>query len=645
MKNKSAVYPVFSTSVDNGLAPGVDGLSNNGYYSNPDEVQVNRSKEGTPQSKAGDLDPWDLVPISMQNSDGPAWKDMSSKQMVLAVLKNTLKISVAICLLYLFVCSLNFLSNSFRLIAGRTTGSVLQNEYISNPIVGLMIGILVTVLVQSSSTSTSIIVSMVNASILSVHSAVPMIMGSNIGTSVTNTIVSLTQVGDRNVFRRAFAGATVHDMFNWLSVFVLLTTEIATGLLESVTLRIVDTADWSQAKGGKLRLLKVITDPFTKTVIQVDKNVLKHWSHNDPDYVNASLIKKSCKGGPCDFLFADTTMSDQTVGLILLFFSLLLLCICLILIVKILSSIMKGSIAQIIKVALNADIPYVPWLTGYIAIAIGAVMTVLVQSSSIFTSTITPLIGLGLISVDRSYPLTLGSNIGTTTTALLASMAGHDEGRKSSVQIALVHLLFNILGIMIFYPIPFMRFPIPLAKALGNITANYRWFAIFYLIAMFLLLPGFVFALSLGGTIALYCVGVPILVLFALIVLLNVLQNKIPDRLPAKLQNWNFLPLPLRSLEPYDKILTSSPCCSSCRKDEMDELSLPATVVRGTNQASMNIKNAENGGVTLVQSKTLFPVAPLYSSQNELKPMPEEKMRKSDQSEGHVNPTLEVERM
>jgi sodium-dependent phosphate cotransporter len=92
-----------------------------------------------------------------------------------------------------------------------------------------MVGIMTTVLVQSSSTSTSIIVSMVSAQFLDVQTAIPIIMGANIGTSITNTIVSLTQVGDRNQFRRAFAGATVHDMFNWLTVISLLIVEVTTG--------------------------------------------------------------------------------------------------------------------------------------------------------------------------------------------------------------------------------------------------------------------------------------------------------------------------------------------------------------------------------------------------------------------------------
>ena len=61
--------------------------------------------------------------------------------------------------------------------------------------------------------------------------AIPIVMGANIGTSVTNTIVSLGQITDRNEFRRAFAGATVHDIFNWLSVFVLFPVEVITGAI------------------------------------------------------------------------------------------------------------------------------------------------------------------------------------------------------------------------------------------------------------------------------------------------------------------------------------------------------------------------------------------------------------------------------
>ena len=190
--------------------------------------------------------------------------------------------------LYLFVCSLTFLSTSFRILGGRNLSKLFSSsEILSNPIVGIMIGILVTVAVQSSSTSTSIIVALVSAG-APVKNAIPMIFGSNVGTSVTNTIVSMTQAGDREAFRRAFAAATVHDMFNWLSVIVLTIIELATGFLEKTTQVMVDSMDFDESNnatrnngssgGSGPDLLKPLTKPLTNLVVQVDKQVLLGWS-------------------------------------------------------------------------------------------------------------------------------------------------------------------------------------------------------------------------------------------------------------------------------------------------------------------------------------------------------------------------------
>lgn len=143
--------------------------------------------------------------------------------------------------LYLFICSLDFLSSAFRLLGGKAAGEAFaSNAILSNPVAGLMIGVLATVLVQSSSTTTSIVVSMVASRILDVEPAIPIVMGANIGTSVTNTIVSLAQAAERNEFRRAFAGATVHDIFNWLSVLVFLPLEVATRYLARLTDKIIE---------------------------------------------------------------------------------------------------------------------------------------------------------------------------------------------------------------------------------------------------------------------------------------------------------------------------------------------------------------------------------------------------------------------
>ncbi|XP_013781308.1 sodium-dependent phosphate transport protein 2B-like [Limulus polyphemus] len=518
-----------------------------------------------------ELDPWALPELMDQ---GVKWSELSRSGKVLRVFQSLAKLGALLLLLYFFICSLDFLSSAFRLLGGKVAGDVLsKNELLSNPVVGLMIGVLVTVLVQSSSTSTSIVITMVGTDLVEVRSAIPIIMGANIGTSMTNTIVSLMQASERNEFRRAFAAATVHDMFNWLTVIVLLPIEISTGYLYHVTNAILKSTEWEQNKDADRDFLKKLTKPFTKTIIQLDKNVITAIANKDETARNMSLIKQCCKNNgtdcisECKFLLKGLNWSDSIVGLLLLAVSLVLLCSCLILLVKLLHSMLKGRIAVIIKKTVNVD-PRFPFsmFVGYVAILIGMIMTILVQSSSIFTSALTPLAGIGVISLERMYPLTLGSNIGTTATGILAALAADKGHIRDTLQLAFCHLFFNISGILLFYPLPFMRFPITLAKLLGNLTAEYRWFSIVYLLLMFVFAPGIVFGLSLAGPNVLLGLGLPLLLFFFLIIAINIIQRKRPSLLPLFLQNWMWLPEWLHSLDPLDRFLTRilrlCKCCS-----------------------------------------------------------------------------------
>ncbi|XP_045600158.2 sodium-dependent phosphate transport protein 2A isoform X1 [Procambarus clarkii] len=480
-----------------------------------------------------------------------------------------LKLGALVGLLYLFVCSLKLLASSFRLLGGRTASTVFQqSQVLSNPVVGLMMGVLVTVLVQSSSTSSSIVVSMVAANFLDVPTAIPIIMGANIGTSVTNTLVSIGQVGDREQFERAFAGAVVHDMFNWLCVGVLLPLEVATGYLNLLTKAILSGITLEQ-NDMQVELFSGITKPFTDKIVTLDKSVLTGWTMKDPAYENATLLRRLCAHPhnetqlvTCGTLAAQLPLNDTGVGMVLLAMSLILLTICLIAIVKTLSSMLKGSVAIVVQRVLNADLPRVPWLTGYLAILAGAIMTFILQSSSIFTSTLTPLVGLGMISVERMYPLTLGSNLGTTTTALLAALASDPASLRPAIQIALVHLFFNVTGLLIWYPIPFLRLPVRLALGLGKITAKYRWFAVVYMVMSFAIVPLFVFAVSLGGPVVMYCVFIPIAIFMLIVIFINIAQVRFPKCLPLLLRTWHWLPLPLRSLHPYDDLISRLMCCT-----------------------------------------------------------------------------------
>ncbi|CAJ1058583.1 sodium-dependent phosphate transport protein 2A [Xyrichtys novacula] len=430
---------------------------------------------------------------------------------------------------------------------------------------------------------------------LEVRSAVPIIMGSNIGTSVTNTIVAMMQAAERSEFQRAFAGATIHDCFNWLSVLVLLPLEVVSGLMTRLSHLLVTSFNLQPGEEAP-ELLKVITEPLTQLIIQLDKCVITGIAMGNEDMRNRSLVKEWCQTdrvmqsagnlsaencGPthdlvpslkCRHLFVSSGLSDLSVGLILLAGSMAVLCICLLLLVKLLHSILEGHVAKVIHRVINTDLPYpFGWLAGYTAMFVGAGVTFVVQSSSVFTSAMTPLVGIGVISLERAYPLTLGSNIGTTATALLAALASPGNKLAAAIQIALCHLFFNLFGILLWYPLPFMRLPIRMARVLGERTAKYRWFAVLYLLLCFLLLPSLVLGLSLAGWRVLAGVGAPFMGVSVFVAMVNIMQARSPGHLPMKLQTWDFLPQWMRSLKPLDRLIAKTTVCCTCEEGEGQE--------------------------------------------------------------------------
>ena len=196
------------------------------------------------------------------------WEELEPMEKVAAVAVVVAKLALILGSLYAFICSLSFLADGFRLVGGRQAGQVFSNnELLGNPIAGMLMGVLVTVLVQSSSTSTSIIITMVAADLLTVEQAIPLIMGANVGTSVTSTIVALGHTSDRSEFRRAFAAATVHDMFNFLSVAIFLPIEMAFGYLYHLSSALVDASPGLQKGNKPPDILKKLTKPLTAYVI------------------------------------------------------------------------------------------------------------------------------------------------------------------------------------------------------------------------------------------------------------------------------------------------------------------------------------------------------------------------------------------
>ncbi len=217
---------------------------------------------------------------------------------------SVLRSALVVALIYFFLVGVSSLETGIKIMGADTQERLFST--VSNPLAGLFIGILGTILVQSSSASTSVIVGLVATRALKIDDAAPMIMGANIGTTVTNTLVSLAHIRQSEEFKRAFSVATVHDFFNVIAVAILLPIELATGVLSSIT----------------------------------------------------------------------ESISRQLLG--------------------------------------NA---------GMVAMLLGVIITIAVQSSSITTSVLIPMSAAGVLSLRNAFPVTLGANVGTIITALLAALA------------------------------------------------------------------------------------------------------------------------------------------------------------------------------------------------------------------------------
>ena len=216
---------------------------------------------------------------------------------------------------------------------------------------------------------------------------------------------------------------------------------------------------------------------------------------------------------------------------------------------------LRGKLVSVVKKTINADFPK-PFhhFSGYLAMLVGLLITLLIHSSSIFTSILTPLVGIGVVSIERMFPLTLGANIGTTFTAVLAALANDSSKIGLTMQIALCHLMFNIFGVLIWYVLPPVRkIPIKIAKKLGDTTAKYRWFAPCYVITCFFVLPAAIFGLSIAGWQIMVLTAGPFAMLLLVITTVNILQSRAPQALPSRLRDWGWAPEFLRSLEPIDR--------------------------------------------------------------------------------------------
>ena len=349
-----------------------------------------------------------------------------------------------IALLYLFLTGVELLGGGFKNLGKDLVDGLFEG--VSNPVGGLFVGLLATVLVQSSSVSTSVIVGLVAAGVVNTGDAVPMIMGANLGTTVTNTLAALGHVRHDIEFKRAFAAATVHDFFNILAVIVFLPIELITGYLSSTATWLTDTLIGSSGSDFKSPLKEAVKLP-------------------------AKWVKE---------LLSGMGSHGDVKGVLMIAIGLLFIFISLAYITKNMRLLVADRVETAINHALGAG-------SGMVAILLGAIITISVQSSSITTSVLVPLAASGVLTLQNIYPVTLGANVGTTVTALLASLA---TGSPAAVTVAIVHTLFNISGIIVFYPFQKLRqIPINLANRIADIAVEHRSLALAYTLIAFVIVP------------------------------------------------------------------------------------------------------------------------------------------------------------
>jgi sodium-dependent phosphate cotransporter len=332
-----------------------------------------------------------------------------------AFLRALLKIVYFLSLLYLFFFSIELMSSAFKMAGEGFARQII--ETVSDPVAGLILGFLATSLIQSSSTTTTIVVGLVASGQLQIDLAIPIVMGANIGTTTTNTLVSLGHVARLGEFERAFAASTVHDFFNVLAAVTLLPLEVLFHPIQRVAVHLQGL--FAEAGG-----------------------------------MNLASPLKAAVGPPARFL---TDLIPIEVILVVIALTVLFTAL------QQMMKVMRGAVLK----RLESLFDRVLFRNDAASFGLGMAATAAVQSSSATTSLVVPLAGTGVLSLRQIFPYTLGANVGTTITAILASFA---TASPAAVTVALAHLTFNLMGIAIFYPLA--RLPIWLAESVGKLAAR-----------------------------------------------------------------------------------------------------------------------------------------------------------------------------
>ncbi len=336
--------------------------------------------------------------------------------------------------LFLFVFAIDLLTISMSNLNSSVVDDILLAT--ENPFVGLFLGILMTALIQSSSTVTSSVVAVVAAGNLELQQAVPLVLGANIGTTLTSTLVSLSYIMKKKQFKRALSAGILHDFFNIFTVLILLPLEV---------------------------YFKFLTNLATQTA-----HLFGNENYDGP-FVYSNLFTRPITDWLTEVI--DIPFMTLIISIFLIFGAIKLLT----------SSVYRAFVFN----AFN-DISKLVFKKSYLSMVYGLFFTAAVQSSTVTTSLVVPLVANKKVSLKKSFPFIIGANIGTTITAAIAAI----YKTEAAIALALVHFFINAFGALIFMPFPAVRnIPVKLADKLGSKSAQSRFIGFAYILLTFFIIP------------------------------------------------------------------------------------------------------------------------------------------------------------
>ncbi len=332
-----------------------------------------------------------------------------------------------------FLLSIDMLGLGLSQFAGSSAAQLTSAT--DNPFIGLFIGLLITAVLQSSSTTTSLAVAAVASGSITLESAIPVILGANIGTTITSTIVAFGFITKAKEFRRAVSASMIHDMFNIIGVLIIFPLEIKYHFLQRASYFIASS-------------IPVTSDDTTH-----------FWVGRAFDYVGEGLLSVT---GSIVFVI---------LSVLLLFGSIKMLS-------KLLYTHLVGTHQE--------QFQNIVFKNPRRAFGWGILMTAIVQSSSLTTSLIVPLVATDKVRLERAFNFLMGANIGTTITAILAALFRSE----AAMSLAIAHFLFNLTAVLIYVSIPIIgRLPLYLAEKLGYLMFRYRIAAFAYITLVFFVIP------------------------------------------------------------------------------------------------------------------------------------------------------------